>query len=145
MMNWKGCGRKRSWTNFKISKNLLGETEENNEHLSQDSRFPGRDFEPVTSRIWSRNDNHWTAMFSNFYVGVHVIMNRKLSFVENAEVSFWRGLYTGTNEVMRKQEIVIIMTKKYSTHGESGFHLRDSWLLKGLHGAIDIDKEVKMY
>jgi hypothetical protein len=41
MMNWKGCGRKRSWPNFKVlSRHLPGGTEENHENLSQDSRSP---------------------------------------------------------------------------------------------------------
>jgi hypothetical protein len=30
-MNWKGCGRKRSWPNFKVlSRHLSGRTEEDN-------------------------------------------------------------------------------------------------------------------
>jgi hypothetical protein len=44
MMNWKGCGRKRSWPNCKVlSRHSPGETAEN---LSQNSRSPGRDFNP---------------------------------------------------------------------------------------------------
>jgi hypothetical protein len=44
MMNWKGCGRKRSWPNFMLlSRYLLGGTEKNTKTLSQDSRSPGRD------------------------------------------------------------------------------------------------------
>jgi hypothetical protein len=42
-MNWKGCGRKRSWYNFKLlSQHLPGRAEKNHETLRQDSRSPVR-------------------------------------------------------------------------------------------------------
>jgi hypothetical protein len=46
MMNWKGCGRKRLWTNVRFSQNFLGGTVENYENLSQDSLYQGRDLNP---------------------------------------------------------------------------------------------------
>jgi hypothetical protein len=47
MLNWKGFGRKRQWPNFKVlSQQSLRETEENYE-ISQDSRPPGRDLNPI--------------------------------------------------------------------------------------------------
>jgi hypothetical protein len=43
MMNWKGCGRKQSWLNFKVlSRHLPGGTE--NYGNCQDSQSPGQDF-----------------------------------------------------------------------------------------------------
>jgi hypothetical protein len=48
-MNWKGFGTKRSWPNFKVlSRHSRGETEENQENLSQDSRSPGQRIDPGT-------------------------------------------------------------------------------------------------
>jgi hypothetical protein len=39
MMNWKECGGKRSWTNFKVlSRHSPERTEENHQKLNQDSR-----------------------------------------------------------------------------------------------------------
>jgi hypothetical protein len=47
MMNWKRFGRKWSWPNFKvISRHSPGETEKNDENLSPDNWFPGRDLNP---------------------------------------------------------------------------------------------------
>jgi hypothetical protein len=47
MMSSKGCGRKRSLTNFKVLYHYLPVgTEENDENLSQDSQSPGRDLNP---------------------------------------------------------------------------------------------------
>jgi len=44
MMNWKEGERKRPWPNFKVlSQHLPGETEENHENLSHDSRSQDRD------------------------------------------------------------------------------------------------------
>jgi hypothetical protein len=45
-MNWKGSGRKRSWTFFGAIPAFSGETEENHENLSHNSRSPGRDLNP---------------------------------------------------------------------------------------------------
>jgi hypothetical protein len=50
-MNWKESGRKRTLPNFKaLSWHFSGGTEENDETISQDSRFPGRDFNPGLPR-----------------------------------------------------------------------------------------------
>jgi hypothetical protein len=48
MMNWKGFGRKRSWSKLKVlARHLPGETEENHEKTSrQDSRYSGPDLFP---------------------------------------------------------------------------------------------------
>jgi hypothetical protein len=47
-MNWKGCGRKQSRPNFEeLFQHFTGRTEKNTKNLSQDSRFPGRDLNPV--------------------------------------------------------------------------------------------------
>jgi hypothetical protein len=47
MMSWKGCGRKRSWPNFKaLSRHLSTGTEEKTENLSQGSRSTFRDLNP---------------------------------------------------------------------------------------------------
>jgi hypothetical protein len=44
MMNWKGCGRRQSWPNFKLlSQHLPGGTEDNHKNLSEDNRSPSRD------------------------------------------------------------------------------------------------------
>jgi hypothetical protein len=62
-LNWKGCGRKRSWYNFKmLSQHTLGWTEENHEtpHSGQPASEPG--YEPGTFRIW-RTANHSTTGF----------------------------------------------------------------------------------
>jgi hypothetical protein len=46
-MNWKGRGNKWSWPNFKVLfQRLPGGTEESQENLSQDRRYPGRDLNP---------------------------------------------------------------------------------------------------
>jgi hypothetical protein len=48
MMNWKGCVRKRSWPKFKAqSQHMSAGTEENHKILSQNSRSPSRDLNPV--------------------------------------------------------------------------------------------------
>jgi hypothetical protein len=47
MMNWEGCARKWSWLNFKLlTRHLPGGTIENHKNLSQNRRFPGRDYNP---------------------------------------------------------------------------------------------------
>jgi hypothetical protein len=47
VMNWKGCARKRSWSNFKVlSQYLPGRTEGNHKKNCQDSRSLGRDLNP---------------------------------------------------------------------------------------------------
>jgi hypothetical protein len=47
MINWKGCGRKRSWSNFEVlevvSRHSPGGSEENHENIVQDTRPLGRD------------------------------------------------------------------------------------------------------
>jgi hypothetical protein len=44
-MNWKGCGRKRSWLNFMVlSRHLSGRTEKTTKNLHQDNRSPGPTF-----------------------------------------------------------------------------------------------------
>jgi hypothetical protein len=44
MMNWRGCRRKWSWSNFnELSQHFPGGTEENHENLCQDSRSLTRD------------------------------------------------------------------------------------------------------
>jgi hypothetical protein len=44
MMNWKGFGRKQSWTNFKVlSQHLPGGTEKSTINLSHNSWSPGWD------------------------------------------------------------------------------------------------------
>jgi hypothetical protein len=49
MINWKGCGQKRSWPNFKaLFQQLPGGTDEN--HEKQHSRSPGRDLNPLTPK-----------------------------------------------------------------------------------------------
>jgi hypothetical protein len=46
MMNWKGCGRKRSWPDFEVlSRTLPGGTDENHE-MPQDSLSLGRYLNP---------------------------------------------------------------------------------------------------
>jgi hypothetical protein len=46
MVNWKGCGRKRSWPNFKIlSRHSPGRTEENHKTIRIAGRW-GRDLKP---------------------------------------------------------------------------------------------------
>jgi hypothetical protein len=47
MMNWKGCGRKRSWSNLRYYPRIwLDRTRKTIKNLSQDSRSPGRDLNP---------------------------------------------------------------------------------------------------
>jgi hypothetical protein len=43
MMNWKGCGRKLSWPNFKVLPWNLPEVTEENHEQPQNSRSPARD------------------------------------------------------------------------------------------------------
>jgi hypothetical protein len=46
-LNWKGCGRKRPWPDFKkLSRHSPERTEENHESLSLNRQFPGRYFNP---------------------------------------------------------------------------------------------------
>jgi hypothetical protein len=46
-MNWRGYGRKRSWSNIKVlSRMLSGGIEEDDENFSQYSQFLGRNFNP---------------------------------------------------------------------------------------------------
>jgi hypothetical protein len=46
-MNWKGCRRKRSWSNFKVlSRNLHGGTEESHENPQSGKQVSGPRFEP---------------------------------------------------------------------------------------------------
>jgi hypothetical protein len=57
-VNWKGCGRKRSWLDYKVlSRHLPGETEENDENLLSGYPVSGPIFELGTSRIRSRGVN----------------------------------------------------------------------------------------
>jgi hypothetical protein len=43
-MNWKGCGMKWLWHNFKVlSQHLPGGTEKTTKDLSQDNRFLSQD------------------------------------------------------------------------------------------------------
>jgi hypothetical protein len=59
-VNWKGCGRKRSWPNcMLISRHSLGGTGEKHE-----KPVCGQRFEPGTSLIRRRRVNHWTTKFS---------------------------------------------------------------------------------
>jgi hypothetical protein len=45
MINWKGCGRNRSWPNFRNYPGIwLGKLRETTKNLSQDSRSPGKAF-----------------------------------------------------------------------------------------------------
>jgi hypothetical protein len=46
-MNWKGCGRKRSWLNLRYYPGICVEgLRKTMKNLSQDSRSPGRDLNP---------------------------------------------------------------------------------------------------
>jgi hypothetical protein len=46
-MNWKGCGRKRTWPNLRYYPRMCLEgLRKTTKHLSQDSRSPGRDLNP---------------------------------------------------------------------------------------------------
>jgi hypothetical protein len=46
-MRWKGCGRKQSRSNFKVlSRHLPGGLRKTTNNFSQDSRSPGRNFNP---------------------------------------------------------------------------------------------------
>jgi hypothetical protein len=48
MMNWKGFRRKRSWLNFMYYPGInIEELRNTTENLSQDSRFPCLDLNPV--------------------------------------------------------------------------------------------------
>jgi hypothetical protein len=47
MINWKGCGRKRSWSDLSHYPEICLEgLRETTRNLSQHSRFPGRDLNP---------------------------------------------------------------------------------------------------
>jgi hypothetical protein len=46
-MNWKGCGKKRSWPNLRLYPRICLEgLRKTTKNLSQDSRYPGRDLKP---------------------------------------------------------------------------------------------------
>jgi hypothetical protein len=46
-MNWKGCGRKRSWPNLRYYPGICLEgLRKTTKNLSQDNRSPGRDLNP---------------------------------------------------------------------------------------------------
>jgi hypothetical protein len=49
MMSWKGCGRKRSWSNFKVPFYLLPGGTENNHERPLASRSLGLDLNPGRS------------------------------------------------------------------------------------------------
>jgi hypothetical protein len=47
VMDWKGCGKKRSWSDFRYYPGIyLDGLRKTTKDLSQDSRSPGRDFKP---------------------------------------------------------------------------------------------------
>jgi hypothetical protein len=47
VMNWKECGRKRSWPNLRYYPNIcLEDLRKSTKNLSQDSRYPGWDLNP---------------------------------------------------------------------------------------------------
>jgi hypothetical protein len=55
VMNWKGCGRKRSW------RNLSGETEKNPAKNAAGLSLSGPRFEPETQELLSRpGSNNYT-------------------------------------------------------------------------------------
>jgi hypothetical protein len=59
MMNWKGCGRKRLWPNFKVlCQHVRGGNEENHEEPQSGQPISGPRYESGTSRIRSRSVNH---------------------------------------------------------------------------------------
>jgi hypothetical protein len=53
-MNWKGCGRKRSWPNFRYYPGIFLEgLKKTTKNLSQESRFAGRDLNAVRVNVGS--------------------------------------------------------------------------------------------
>jgi hypothetical protein len=56
MINYKGFGRKRSWSIFKIlSRHSSVHTEENHKNLVQKSQYSGQDFVGVSGDSGSNN------------------------------------------------------------------------------------------
>jgi hypothetical protein len=54
-MNWKGCGRKRSWPNLRYYPGTrLEGVRKTTKSLSQDSRSPGRDLNPGPAEYEAR-------------------------------------------------------------------------------------------
>jgi hypothetical protein len=62
-MNWKARGRKRSWPNNNVSRNLPGGTEDKYENPQSGSPVAGSIFEPGISRLRSMSVNHSAVMF----------------------------------------------------------------------------------
>jgi hypothetical protein len=64
IMNWKGCGRNRSWSYLiNLSRHFPGETEENYENLTHNSRSLGRYLNPRPSEYEAELLNHSTKTF----------------------------------------------------------------------------------
>lgn len=64
-MNWRGCGRKLLWHNFRnYPGRILDRTEENDVDLSSGRAVSEPEFEPETFRKQSKNGSQWITTFS---------------------------------------------------------------------------------
>jgi hypothetical protein len=80
MMDWKGSGRKRLWTNLKYYPVVSWGTEEKHETPQSGEPMSGPRFETGTSRIGTRIVNHSTTTF-----GQNGVIFKTMSRVYGAE------------------------------------------------------------
>jgi hypothetical protein len=116
MMNWKGCGRKRSWPNLKaLFQHFVGETKENHEtrHLSQTISWPR--FERGTFRIRSRSVNHSTTTFRSHFLARAVIPSTQ---------------HNGQNDSVRKHPYLLtkhVISSAYSYTKQARIGEKSRW------------------
>jgi hypothetical protein len=66
-MNWKGCGRKRSWPNLRYYPGICLGLRKTTKNLSQDSRTPGRDLNPGPPKYEARVQTISTTTYVRTY------------------------------------------------------------------------------
>jgi hypothetical protein len=84
MKNWRECGGKLSWPNFKIlSQNLPGKTDKNTKNPTQASRSPSRILSPIPPEYEagvlttpSQRRNYVTVKFKNLTPDIYAISSR---------------------------------------------------------------------
>jgi hypothetical protein len=88
MMNWKGCERKRSWSNSSFHLGICQQDWENPRKPQSGQPVFGLRFEPWTSRIRIRNANHSTATFGESFRSW-----KSLSWTRNSSPWMESGIY----------------------------------------------------
>jgi hypothetical protein len=134
MMNWKGCGKKRSWPNFKVlSRHLRSGTDKNTKRLSQDSQSPG----------WSLNPGLTEHEAGAFYSLPRLSVRPVDGSIKHV-LSVGQYLRDYTAQHRRRQRIsirntawlilfwetVAVYSEKHDTHKNLKGEVQGYWLLK---------------